>query len=128
MTQIAQILVIFFGVFLVSVGFLMLFKPKKAWVYLRKAGSTNLINYTEITVRMIPAGAMVLYAEHSKYPVILELFGWFMIATSLVLYAVPRRLHHAYALWCADMLTPAYLRILSPFSMLFGAAVIYAVV
>lgn len=128
MTQIAQIIVILFGIFLISVGFLMLFKPEKARVYLRKAGSTNLINYSEITVRMIPAAGMVLYAEYSKYSEILELFGWFMIATSMVLYFVPRRLHHAYALRCAEILRPAYFRIVSPFSMLFGAAVIYVVI
>lgn len=128
MTQIAQIIVILFGIFLISVGFLMLFKPERARVYLRKAGSTNLINYTEITVRMIPAVGMVLYAEYSKYPEILESFGWFMIATSMVLYFVPRRFHHAYALRWADILRPVYFRIVSPFSMLFGAAVIYAVI
>lgn len=127
MTLIAQSIVMLFGVFLIGVGVLMLLLPSKANAYLRKAGSTNLINYTEISIRMIPAAAMVVSADLSKYPEAFRLLGWFMIATSVVLFFVPRNMHHAYALRCADLLTPTLTRIVSPFSMLFGAAVIYAV-
>lgn len=128
MTIIAKCIVILFGIFLIGVGLLMLLKPEKAREYLKKAGSTNLINYTEITVRMIPAAALILYSEFSKFPEIFKYFGWFMIGTSEVLYFVPRRLHHKYALLCADLLNPNLIRIISPFSVLFGMAMIYSVV
>ena len=127
MILIAKYIVILFGVFLIGVGLLMLLSPTNSREYLRKAGSTNLINYSEITVRMIPAAGLVLYSELSKYPEIFRVFGWFMIATSLVLYLVPRRIHHKYALWCADILTPTYIRLTLPFSILFGCAIIYSV-
>lgn len=128
MIIIAKCIVILFGVFLISVGFLMLFSPSKAREYLKKAGSTNFINYSEITIRMIPAAALIIYSELSKYPEIFEILGWFMIATSLVLYFVPRRIHHNYALKCADILIPKFIRLASPFSILFGLAVIYSVI
>lgn len=128
MTIIAKYIVILFGIFLIGVGFLMLLKPTKAREYIRKAGSTNFINYFEITIRMIPAAGLVIYSEFSKYPEIFNIFGWFMIATSLVLYFVPRRIHHKYALRCADILTPVYIRLSSPFSILFGCAIIYSVI
>ena len=127
MTLLAKYIVILFGVFLIGVGFLMLLKPEKAREYLRQAGSTNLINYTEITIRMIPAAGLILYSEFSRFPEIFKNFGWFMIGTSLVLYFVPRRLHHRYALMCADILKPQLIRVTSPFSMLFGVAIIYSV-
>ncbi len=127
MIQIAKYMVIIFGVFLIGVGLLMLFRPLKAREYLRKAGSNNLINYSEITIRMLPAAGLIMYAGLSKYPKIFMLLGWFMIATSLVLYFIPRRIHHKYAMWCADILTSAYIRIISPFSILFGCAIIYCV-
>lgn len=123
----AKYIVILFGVFLIGVGLLMLLRPATARAYLRKAGSTNLINYAEITVRMIPAAALVIYSELSRYPAVFNLLGWFMIATSLVLYWVPRKLHHKYALWCSDFLTPVSVRLTSPFSIIFGCAIIYAV-
>jgi hypothetical protein len=55
--------VILFGIFIISVGILMLFNPEKALAALRKAGSTNLINYAEITFRLIPAIALVIYSR-----------------------------------------------------------------
>jgi uncharacterized protein YjeT (DUF2065 family) len=119
--------VLLFGIFLIAVGLLMLLRPTKAREYLKKAGSTNLINYAEISIRMIPAAGLVIYSELSKYPEIFRLLGWFMIATSLVLYFVPRRIHHKYALWCADILTTTYIRFTSPFSIFFGCAIIYSV-
>lgn len=127
MTIIAKYIVILFGIFLIGAGILMLFNPAKAREFLRKAGSTNFINYAEITIRMIPAAGLVIYAEFSKYPEIFRVLGWFMIATSLILYFVPRKIHHRYALWWADILTPGYIRLISPFSILFGSAIIYPV-
>lgn len=128
MIIIAKWTVIIFGIFLILVGFLMLFAPQKAREILRKAGSTNVINYTEITVRMIPAAALVLYADFSKFPTFFGVLGWFMLATSLVLYMVPRSMHHNYSLKSAEILTPFYIRLISPLSMLFGSALIYAAI
>jgi len=124
---IAQYIVILFGVFLIGVGLLMLVNPTKSRAYLRLAGSTNLINYAEITIRMLPAAGLVLYSDYSKFPEMLRYLGWFMIGTSLVLYFVPRRLHHGYAMKCADILTPSLIRLISPFSILFGTGIIYSV-
>lgn len=121
----SNFLVLIFGVFLILAGLLMLFKPQKARNLLRKAGSTPLINYSEITIRIIPAVGLILAADQSKSPEFFKTLGWFMLFTSLVLYLVPRRWHHNYALKCADILTPFYFRMISPFSILFGVVLIY---
>jgi hypothetical protein len=105
----------------------MLLAPQKARETLRKAASTNFINYTEITVRMIPAMGLILYSDFSKYPDVFRIYGWLMLTTSLVLYFIPRRLHHNYALKSADILKPLYFRLLSPVALLLGAAIIYCV-
>ena len=119
--------VILFGVFFIATVFLMLFAQKKAREILRKAGSTNLINYTEITVRMIPAAGLIGYADYSRFPEVFSIVGWFMLGTSIILYFVPRRLHHSYSLKSAEILKPIYFRLISPFSMLIGLAILYAV-
>lgn len=124
---IAKWTVIAFGVFLIGVGMLMLISPKKARKTLQKAGSTNFINYAEITIRMIPAIALILYAELSLYPIFFKLLGWFMLITSVVLYFIPRRLHHSYSIKWAERIKPFYFQLISPFALLFGAFVIYAV-
>lgn len=128
MISAAKWLIIVFGIFLISVGFLMFFAPDKARDLLRKAGSTNLINYSEITIRMIPAAGMIIYSEMSKYPAFFYILGWFMIFTSVVLFFIPRRLHHSYSIKCADILKPVYLQMISPFSILFGLFLIYCII
>lgn len=125
---IAKWIVIFFGIFLILVGFLMLFAPSMARQTLRKAGSTNFINYSEITIRMIPATGLILYGEFSKSPDLFSVLGWFMIITSLLLYIVPRRIHHSYSLRWAEIIKPFYFQLISPFSFLFGGFLIYAVI
>jgi hypothetical protein len=126
MILVAQLIIILFGTFIFLVGVLMLFNPDKALATLRKAGSTNLINYGEITIRLIPAIALVVYAPNSKFPDISKLFGGFMIATSLILYLIPRRYHHAYSVKWASKLSPSQVRLIAPLAFVFGAAVIYS--
>ncbi|SFG63906.1 hypothetical protein [Pedobacter insulae] len=128
MILIAKWVVVLFGLFLICIGLLMLFAPQKARETLRKAGSTNFINYAEITFRMIPAAGIIIYSDYSRFPEIFKIFGWFMLATSGVLYLVPRRIHHAFSMSAADVLKPLYFRLLSPLTLLFGVAVIYCVI
>ena len=106
----------------------MLIKPDKASKILSKAGSTNFINYAEITLRIIPAVGLILSADNSRFPEIFKIFGWFMLCTSLVLYFVPRQLHHNFSLKAAEILEPLYFQLISPFSFLIGSLLIYSVI
>jgi len=119
--------ILLFGAFIIFAGVLMLLAPKRARSTLRKAGSTNLINYAEITLRLIPAVALILYADFSKFPLVFKLFGWFMLFTSMVLYFVPKKLHHEFSNKSADRLKPLYFQLISPFAFLFGGLIIYNV-
>jgi uncharacterized membrane protein YfcA len=123
----AKWIVVLFGLFFIGTGLLMLVRPKKAREILKKAGSTNFINYAEITIRLIPAMAMVYYSDFTKYPPAFKIFGWFMIATSVILYFVPRRLHHDFSVKCAAFLKPQYFQLVSPFSFFIGVALVYSV-
>jgi uncharacterized membrane protein YfcA len=120
-------IVVIFGMFFIAVGFLMLLAPKKAREILRKAGSTNFINYTEITLRIIPALGLIRYAEYARFPDVFSIVGWFMLATSMILYFLPRALHHKYSLKSADILKPLYFQLISPISMFIGIGILYAV-
>jgi len=128
LTTIAKWTIIAFGIFFIGVGLIMLFSPQKARLILMKAGSTNFINYAEITIRMIPAAALILSADISKYPEVFKIFGWFMLFTSLVLYFVPRQIHHRFSLKAANILKPVYFQVISPFAFVIGVAIIYSVI
>ncbi len=125
--EIAKWVIILFGIFIIFIGFLMLINPTKARTTLRKAGSTNFINYAEITIRLIPAIALILYADFSKFPEAFKILGWIMLITSLILYAVPRKIHHKFSMKSADIIKPIYFQLISPFAFLFGGLIIYNV-
>ncbi len=127
MNILALIITILFGLFLVAVGFVMLVAPALAWRILSKAGSTPLINYGELILRMIPAAGLILCAPQSGFPQVFEWLGWFMLGTSVVLILLPRRWHHAYARRCAALLPPPTLRLMAPLSFAFGGFILYAV-
>jgi hypothetical protein len=128
MISIAKWTVVLFGVFFICAGITMLFSPKKARQLVGMAGSTNFINYAEITLRMIPAIGLILSADISKYPDIFNIAGWFMLTTSFVLYFVPRHHHHRLSTKFADILKPLYFQLISPFAFGIGILIIYCVV
>jgi uncharacterized membrane protein YfcA len=125
---IAKWTTVLFGVFFIGTGLLMFLNPQKARAILRKAGSTNFINYAEISLRIIPAVSLILSADNSKYPDVFKIFGWFMLITSFILYFVPRQIHHNFSLKAADILKPYYFQIISPFSFIIGLLLIYSVI
>jgi len=125
--EVGKWIVILFGIFFIAVAFIMLLCPKIARQTLRKAGSTNLINYSEITIRMIPAIGLILVANHSKFTEIFYIFGWFMLVTSFILYFIPKDIHHNFSNKCADILKPSYFQLISPFSFFIGILLIYSV-
>lgn len=117
--------IILFGIFILIAGFLMLFAPNNARRILRKAGSTNIINYTEISIRLLLGIVIILYSDFSKFPSVLFIFGWFMLITALILFFVPRKSHHNFSLKSADVIKPAYFRLISPFAFFLGGLIIY---
>ena len=123
--EISKYIIIIFGTFIIFIGFVMLINPNKARNTLRKAGSTNFINYAEITIRLIPALALILYSDYSKFPDAFRFFGWIMLITSLILYFLPRKLHHNFSMKSADILKPIYFQLISPFAFIFGILIIY---
>jgi hypothetical protein len=126
--EIAKLALIAFGIFFICVGGIMLIKPEIARQTLRKAGSTFFINYGEITIRMIPATAFIIFADHSKNPELFKIVGWFMLITSFILYLVPMRLHHKFSNKSADILKPRYFQLISPFSIVIGIVLIKSVI
>lgn len=125
--EMAKWVVILFGIFIIFIGFVMLTKLIAARNTLRKAGSTNFINYAEITLRLIPAISLIISSDLSKFPIAFKIFGWIMLITSLILYIVPRKIHHQFSMKSADILKPFYFQLISPFALLFGGLILYNV-
>ncbi len=116
------------GLWLAGIGVYMFARPEPALGLLALTASTWRINVTELGLRMLAGLALVVRSEVSKAPSLFEVVGWFVILSSAILLAVPRRLHAAFAIWWSRTLRPAAVRVIGLFSIVAAAGLIYAAV
>jgi hypothetical protein len=90
-------------------------------------GSTNVIHYTELGLRLLGGVALTIAAAASRFPAVLTPIGWFVILSSIVLLLLPRRWHAMYATWWAQRISPLAVRLIAPISLVVGGALIYSV-
>ena len=124
---ISHFIVVLFGVFLIFAGFLMIFNPEKTKEIISKAGSTYLINYTELGIRLILGMAFYCISLMSIYKFYFKSIGIFLIVTSLLLMCLPINLHNKFSRNAANKLKPIYLKIVAPFSIFFGVLLLFAI-
>ncbi|NJM80582.1 MAG: hypothetical protein HC854_14945 [Flavobacterium sp.] len=126
MIVVAKYIVIFFGLALIFFSFLFFFKPQKAKEIIAKAGSTYLINYTELGIRLLIGIAFVISSKLALYVLQFKVVGYFLIVSALVLMCVPIKKHNQFSRNAAIKLKPIYLKICAPFSLAFGIIVVLA--
>ena len=127
METIAKSIVVLFGLWLIAVSLLMIYRPKLALSGLSKMASTNLINYTELMLRLVAGIAFVFAAEAASVYLVFHYLGWFLIVSAIVLMVIPRQWHANYALYWARKLSPFTIRALGPLSLVAGFAVLRAI-
>ena len=131
MQAIALIVVAAVGLRLVGVAFLMALRPSYC-LYLFEKMSANLersnwrLQFTEQGLRVLAGVALIVRAPASKLPLVFEVAGWLLVATSLLIMVVPIRWHGAYGRWWVGRIPPLAIRVLSPVPMMAGAGLIYA--
>ncbi len=120
MFEISHFIVILFGIFLIFAGFLMIFNPEKTKEIIAKAGSTYVINYVELGIRLLVGIAFFCIASFSIYTFYFKIIGIFLIVSSLLLMCLPIKLHNKFSRKAAEQLKPLYLKIFGPISILIG--------
>ena len=123
----AAAIVCIFGVFLIGVGGLMIFRPQIALTALRHMGSTLTIHFSELSLRFLAGAGVYGYAAQSPYVRPFQIVGIFLMVTSLLIMCVPHKLHNAYALWWADRFPPALVRFFGLFPIMIGVWVLKTV-
>jgi len=127
MITIASFIIILFGLFLVFSGFLMFFKPEKVREIIAKAGSTYLINYTELGIRLLIGIAFGYISLYSIYELQFKIIGYFLIVSALLLMLVPIKMHNQFSRKAAEKLKPIYLKICAPFAIFLGTLLLIAI-
>jgi hypothetical protein len=127
----ALIVVIAAGLWLAGVGALMAFRPGYALALMERMtvsleASNWRLNVVEQGLRILAGAALVVRAPASKLPLVFEIAGWVLVATSLLVILAPVRWHGAYGRGLLNRLSPPVVRVLSPVPVLAGAGLIYA--
>lgn len=129
MIQVAALVAIWAGVaWLVFVAGVAAFAPRRARGGLAAMGSTVALNFAEHVPRAAVGLAMVVRAPQSAWPGAFSIAGWFVIASSLVILAVPLRWHNGYARWWAGRMSDRAIRLLAIPAVVLAGALAYGAV
>jgi len=126
MILIAKYSIFIFALFLIYAAYLMFVKPYKTKEIIAKAGSTYLINYGELGIRFLIGIAFVWASEISKYSFSFKIIGYFLMASALVLMALPIQKHNQFSKKAAASLQPNHLKVCALFSVLFEIVLLTA--
>lgn len=120
----SHFIVILFALFLIFSGYLMFFKPEIVRKMIAKAGSTYLINYSELVVRLLIGIAFYTVSLLSIYELFFSVFGCFLIGSALMLMLVPIKIHNQFSRKASEFLKPTYLKFIAPISLISGLLVL----
>jgi hypothetical protein len=124
--QVAALVAIWAGAaWLVFVAGVTLAAPERARAGLAAMGSTVAINLAEHVPRALVGAAMVIRAPEAAWPGMFTAAGWFVVASSVVILAMPLRWHNGYARWWAARLPATAFRLLAIPALALAAVLAY---
>lgn len=129
----ALVIVVAAGTWLAGVGVLMVVRSAYCLrVFERMTANLEASNWRQNVIeqglRILAGAALVVRAPASKLPIGLEIAGWLLVVSSVLILVAPLRWHGAYGRWWVDRIKPWLIRLLSPLPMLAGAGLIYAAI
>ena len=86
-----------FSLFLIALGGASLFAPAKAKVFLLGFATSAFTHYLEMVLRLVVGASILSQAPHLMFPVVFTVFGWMMVATTVVLLLLPWKWHRRFA-------------------------------
>lgn len=127
MIALAALAVVLLGAaWLVFVAAVCAMRPDAARDGLARMGANWRMQLGEHVPRAIVGGGMILRAAQSKAPMLFEIGGWFILASSILILLLPMRWHHAYAVWWAERIPLWVYRLFALPTALAGAMLAYA--
>ena len=122
MTQI----VLIFGFLILILSVSLLIKPAALFGFIERYSQSISLQVLAVVVRLIFGAALVLVAPETKYPSVMLVLGWLMIAVAVAFSLIGRTRFRALIDW-ALQLAP-YGRLSGLLGVLFSGFIIYAVV
>ena len=120
-------IILLFGVLTSLGGVVLIIRPEFIFSILTKYGDSLSLQIFAVIVRILFGVALVIGASESKYPIVLQIFGWLLISAALIIGGIGRERFKKVVKWSVKLPTLIY-RLASALSILFGCFLIYAVV
>lgn len=117
-----------FGLMLIGLGLIAIFRPSSALTLLSKMGSTWRINIAELSLRALWGLGLCLWARLSPYPQGFYWGGIFMMVTSAIIVCLPLPWHNGYSRYWAARIPPGAVRYFGIISVCAGVWLAHAVV
>lgn len=87
------------ALYLITLGGGALVRPERTKQFLEGFAGSARLHFTELALRVLTGGSLVLSAPRLAFSQAFTIFGWVLIGSSLALALVPWRLHHRFAAW-----------------------------
>jgi len=119
------VLIILFGSLIFISGILLLINPEIIFSYLRNNVGNTAIHAAAVLVRLVIGILLITQAHISKFPVVIELLGWFFIVAGVFLAVIGRSNFLKLMSWVLRKFK-AFGRIGGAIAIAFGGFLIYA--
>jgi hypothetical protein len=116
---------IFFGVFSLLVGLLMLVRPAVVTAFLSANGGKPFLQTSAVVARLILGVSLILTAAVSKFPILISWLGWLTVVAAIV-FAVIRRARFGQLISWALGISQRFGRPGGVIAALFGVFLLYA--
>ena len=119
------LIIIIFGLLTSVAGILILINPETVFAPLRNNVEKPWLHVTAIAVRLILGVLLILYADVSRFPLIILIIGYLSIAAAGVFSIIGRQRFIRLMRWAFSFLQP-WGRVGGLFAALFGGFLVYA--
>ena len=114
-----------FGLIMVVVSLVMVAKPDMWGRFILRFSRMPYMHPLEIFIRLGFGLLFVRYAEDSKFPLMIRIMGYVLLAVGVGLILTPPSSHRRFALWAVEKLS-RFFRPAGLVSLSFGVFLIYA--
>lgn len=119
-------LITLFGVLIMITALVMLFRPAFFIDHMRRFSDTTAMHVLAVMVRVILGMALLLHAEQSRFPLVLQIIGWVSLAAAAIIAVIPHARFTSLIGWVLDRFT-SYIWAGALTALPFGGFLVYAV-
>ena len=121
------LIIIVFGLMTLLAGVVLIVNPEAILGLLRSHLEKVSLQVLAVGVRVILGILLILYADASRYPLIIAIIGWLSIVAAATFSIIGRRRFVSLMTWALSLLNP-YGRVGGLIAMGFGGFLVYAFV